>query len=160
MSPRDGYGLPRDGQAAGELAGRLRTTINRLAFHLRGPATRQGITPTRLAAMAALRAAGTLRPGDLAIRLGISAVSMSRLTDVLAEGGLVERNPDPDDRRACLLRLTTGGAAALESLRQEGTGQLREDLIGLTPKEFAALSAALPILESLADRHLMRTDHT
>ena len=37
-----------------DLAGSLRTELSRLAYHLRIPATKSGITPTRLAALAAL----------------------------------------------------------------------------------------------------------
>jgi len=37
-----------------DLAGSLRTEVSRLAYHLRVPATKSGITPTRLAALAAL----------------------------------------------------------------------------------------------------------
>jgi hypothetical protein len=40
--------------SADDLAGSLRTELSRLAFHLRTPATKSGITPTRLAALAAL----------------------------------------------------------------------------------------------------------
>jgi len=40
--------------SADGLAGSLRTEINRLAYHLRRPATKSGLTPTRLAALAAL----------------------------------------------------------------------------------------------------------
>ena len=36
-----------------DLAGSLRTEVSRLAYHLRVPATKSGITPTRLAALAA-----------------------------------------------------------------------------------------------------------
>ena len=55
--------------SADELAGSLRTEVNRLAYHLRVPATKSGITPTRLAALAALARHGQgCRQGDLARR--------------------------------------------------------------------------------------------
>ena len=49
--------------SADELAGSLRTEVNRLAYHLRVPATKSGITPTRLAALAGRRhTAAATRP--------------------------------------------------------------------------------------------------
>jgi DNA-binding MarR family transcriptional regulator len=137
-----------------ELAGELRTVINRLAFLLRSPATRHGITPTRLSAMVALNMSGPLRPGDLADRLGISGASMSRLIQTLEDGQWVNRSPDPEDRRACLIGITNHGVAALESLRREGTSQLTDDIVALTDHQREALTNALPALTALADRHL------
>ncbi|MGH3503359.1 MAG: MarR family winged helix-turn-helix transcriptional regulator [Nocardioidaceae bacterium] len=139
---------------AAELAGGLRTVVSRLAFHLRTPATRYGITPTRLSAMAALHKTGPQRPGDLAASLGISAASMSRLTEVLESGQWVRRSPDPHDNRACLLSLTEHGVAALENLRNEGTGELTEGILTLSTEQRQALADALPVLVLLADRHL------
>jgi len=140
--------------SAGELAGALRTVVNRLGVHLRTPATRSGITPTRLSALVALRKSGPQRPGDIATWLGISAASMSRLTEALEAGRWVARSPDPSDRRAYLLSLTEHGNQALDELRREGTSQLTEDILSLTQQQRTALADALPVLIALADRHL------
>jgi len=139
---------------AAVLAGELRTVVNRLAFHLRIPAARHGITPTRLSAMAALEKAGPQRPGDLAGRLGISAASMSKLVEALEAGGWARRERDPEDRRAYLLSITEHGVAALENLRREGTGQLTDDILALPPEQREALASALPVLVLLADLHV------
>jgi DNA-binding MarR family transcriptional regulator len=143
---------PQRGTA--ELAGELRTVVSRLAYQLRLPATRSGITPTRLSAMVALAKGGPLRPGDLAAKLGISPASMSRLAEILETGGWISRSQDPQDQRACLLSLTPFGADALDELRREGTSGLAADLAGLSPALLQALQAALPALTELADRHL------
>ncbi|MGA1064362.1 MAG: MarR family transcriptional regulator [Alphaproteobacteria bacterium] len=42
---------------------------------------------------------------DLATRAGISAATLVRQIDQLEEAGLVDRNPNPDDRRANLIHL-------------------------------------------------------
>jgi DNA-binding MarR family transcriptional regulator len=142
------------GKPPAEVAGELRTVISRLAFLLRKPATRHGITPTRLSAMVALHMSGPLRPGDLADKLGISGASMSRLTQTLEAGQWVNRSPDPEDRRACLIGITNQGIVALENLRREGTSQLTDDILALTDDQREALINALPALTALADRHL------
>lgn len=141
-----------DGDLA--LAAELRAAVNRLAFYLRRDAGKRDLTPSRLAALAALDRGGPQRPGDVAARLGISAASMSRLTEVLEAGGWVRRTPDAADRRAFVLDLTEEGTAALNDIRREGTGRLADDVAQLSPGDRATLSAALPVLAALADRHL------
>ena len=44
-----------------------------------------------------------MRPSVLAERLHIAARSATEVVDALEERGLVERGPDPDDRRATLV---------------------------------------------------------
>lgn len=141
-------------QPVAELAGGLRTVVNRLAYALRSPVAGDGITPTRLASLMTLMKYGPLRPGDLAARLHISAASASRLVDVLVEGEWIWREPDPDDRRATLLSLSTHGAEALEKLRREGTGELAAGIEALPADQRESLSAALPALIALADHFL------
>jgi DNA-binding MarR family transcriptional regulator len=137
------------------LAAEVRTEVARLAYHLRTPATRSGITPTRLAALAALaRHPGGLRQGDLAELMNISPPSMTRLVEIMSEAGWVERSRDPDDGRALLLVLSPFGEKTLENLRQETTSALRGELADLTAAELSALEAALPVLRKLADQHV------
>lgn len=140
--------------SVGELAGGLRTVVNRLAYALRSPVAKDGITPTRLSALMTLKKCGPLRPGDLAARLSISAASASRLIDVLIEGEWIGREPDPDDRRACLVSLSAHGVETLERLRREGTGELAASIEALPADQREALAAALPALITLADRFL------
>ncbi|WP_138442904.1 MarR family winged helix-turn-helix transcriptional regulator [Sinomonas susongensis] len=157
-APVDGGTTARDDAtddaATASLAAGLRTAVNRLAFYLRRDAGKRDLTPSRLAALAALERGGPQRPGDLAARLGISAASMSRLTEVLETGGWVRRTPDAADRRAFLLALTDAGTVTINDVRREGTSQLAADVALLSPQERAALAAALPVLTRLADRHL------
>jgi DNA-binding MarR family transcriptional regulator len=138
-----------------DLAGSLRTELTRLAYHLRTPATKSGITPTRLAALAALaRHDQGCRQGDLAVEMGISAASMTRLVDIMIDTNWVLRRRDQNDARAFVLRLSDHGRHTLESLRSEGTSQLSTDIEHLTGDERRTLAAAIPILRGIADRRL------
>jgi len=138
-----------------DLAGSLRTELTRLAYHLRIPATKSGITPTRLAALAALaRHDQGCRQGDLAVEMGISPASMTRLADIMVEAKWVLRQRDPSDARAFVLRLSGHGRRTLDSLRSEGTSQLSRDIEDLTVDERRTLAAAIPILRGIADRRL------
>lgn len=138
-----------------DLAGSLRTELARLAYHLRIPATKSGITPTRLAALAALaRHDQGCRQGDLAIEMGISPASMTRLVDIMVTATWVLRQRDPSDARAFVLRLSDHGRSTLEGLRSEGTSRLAADIEALTDDERRTLAAAIPILRGIADRRL------
>jgi len=142
-----------------ELAGELRTEVNRLAYHLRTPATKSGVTPTRLAALSALaRQPEGVRQGDLAGQMGISPASMTRLVDIMREAGWVLRERDPEDQRAYVLRLSERGEETLDGLRRESTSQLSEDVGALTGEDRAVLAAAVPVLRDLADRRLLASD--
>ncbi len=138
-----------------DIAGSLRTELTRLAYHLRLPATKSGITPTRLAALAALaRHAQGCRQGDLAAEMGISPASMTRLVDLMVEAKWVLRQRDPSDARAFLLRLSDHGRGTLEDLRREGTSRLSADIEELADEDRRTLAAAIPILRGIADRRL------
>lgn len=56
---------------------------------------------------------GAVRAGRLACELGLDASVISRQVAVLERLGLLLRGPDPEDRRASLVSLTTAGVAAL-----------------------------------------------
>jgi DNA-binding MarR family transcriptional regulator len=142
-------------KAVTRLAGDVRTEVNRLAYHLRRPATRSGVTPTRLTARSALtRYPDGVRQGDLAELMNMSAPSMTRLVEILEEAGWIERRRDPADQRCLLLVLSPVGHKTLETLREESATVLSEELADLSADERAALAAAVPVLRKLADRHL------
>jgi DNA-binding MarR family transcriptional regulator len=137
------------------LAGDLRTEVGRLVYHLRAPATRSGITPTRLSALAALtRHPDGVRQGELADLMNISAPSMTRLVEIMEEAGWVERRRDPQDQRCLLLVLSPLGRTTIETVRDEAATQLSAELAELTDDERSALAAAVPVLRKLADRQL------
>jgi DNA-binding MarR family transcriptional regulator len=67
--------------------------------------------------LAALRRSGApyeLRPGELMRATMLSSAGMTKRLDRLVEAGLVERRPDPDDRRGTLVRLTAAGRKAID----------------------------------------------
>jgi DNA-binding MarR family transcriptional regulator len=59
-----------------------------------------------------------LRPTDLASRLRISPRSVTEVVDGLVQAGLLERTPDPRDRRAVSLDLTAEGHAQVRAIQQ------------------------------------------
>jgi MarR family transcriptional regulator for hemolysin len=71
---------------------------------------------------------------DIAKRLRIEGPTMTRMLDSLEADGLVERLPDPNDRRTKQLRLTPRGEAVLEDIVTIADA-LRERLLEDVPAE-------------------------
>src|SRR5690242_14672455 len=61
-----------------------------------------------------------LKQSELAEILDLQPISLTRLLDRLAGNGLIERRPDPNDRRANRLYLTPAAKPLLERLADLG----------------------------------------
>lgn len=133
-----------------EIAGRLRIAAGRMMRGTSAQSKLDGMTPSRLAALAVLQTDGPMRVGALAERAGISAPTTSRLVDCLEDRGLIVRTCDPDDHRAIRVSLSPEGEATLHGVRELGAGLLAARIDGLAPDARAALMAALPVIEELA----------
>ncbi len=84
---------------------------------LSAPLRELGLRPGWLDLLAALRRAGApyqLNPTELMRATMLSSGGMTKRLDRLADAGLVERRPDPADRRGTLVRLTARGKAAID----------------------------------------------
>jgi DNA-binding MarR family transcriptional regulator len=75
------------------------------------------VTPAQSRALGVLQRGGPLRLNELAERLRIVPRSATEVVDALEAAGLVERRPDPHDRRAVQVGLTEQGARVGESVR-------------------------------------------
>ena len=129
---------------------RLRVTIARLSRRLRKHEL-AGLTPTQLSALSTVERTGPLRLGDLAAAEQIAPSTLTRLVSVLEDHGYVERRAVPGDARAWTLVVTAHGHEVLDRIRQENTLLLADSLLTLTAEQLAALDAALPALEQLAE---------
>lgn len=96
------------------------------------------------------RAGAAMRQHELAEAIGIEGPSLVRLLDQLCGAGLVERHPDPADRRAKTLHLTEQGRtlasiveAALHDLRGELLADVSDADLAATLRTFAALDGAI-----------------
>ncbi len=75
------------------------------------------ITPSQSRAVMTLARHGTVRLSALSEHLRIAPRSVTEVVDGLQERGLVERLPDPHDRRATLVRLTDKGTELATAIR-------------------------------------------
>ncbi|MHC1560866.1 MarR family winged helix-turn-helix transcriptional regulator [Actinomycetospora sp. C-140] len=76
-----------------------------------------GVSRSQLRALDVLLHHGALRPSELAEHLRIAPRSATEVVDALEERGLVERRPDPADRRARQVTATPTGAELAEAVR-------------------------------------------
>lgn len=132
-----------------EVAARLRLAIGRIGRRMRSHSG-VGPTPSQVSALATVGKCGPLRIGDLAVREGVTAPTMTRVVAALEQQGHFERSADPDDGRSSLIGLTASGQELLDRLTEDRTAYLAHQLAALTEEERVTLEAALPVLEVLA----------
>jgi DNA-binding MarR family transcriptional regulator len=75
------------------------------------------IAPSHSRALGVLMRHGAMRLSELSDRLHIAARSTTEVVDGLQDRGLVERRPDPEDRRATLVALTDEGTRVGQAIR-------------------------------------------
>lgn len=91
-------------------------------------------------------AAAGLRVKDLAEVLRIAPRSATEVVDLLQEKGLVDRGPDPTDRRATLVSLTPRGAALRGRIHEDRRRGSDEYFSRLGPGDRVELERLLRLL--------------
>jgi DNA-binding MarR family transcriptional regulator len=93
---------------------------------------------------------GAQSTSDLALAERVRPQSMAQTLADLQADGLIERRPDPGDRRRMLIELTEQGRHALEEDRRNREGWLARAVADtLSPEEQATLARAVKLLERL-----------
>lgn len=129
----------------------LRMVIQRLARRIRAERASEGISDTQLGVLWRLRTDGSTTPGELASAERVSAPSMNRTLNALEASGFVVREPNDDDARKVSVTLTSSGEHVIVETRRLRQQWFHAQLATLTADERAALDAARPLLERLAD---------
>jgi DNA-binding MarR family transcriptional regulator len=65
-----------------------------------------GVNRTAMRCMDVLDQAGQLTPSEIAVQTGLTSGAVTAMLDRLERVGLVQRRPDPSDRRRVLVQLT------------------------------------------------------
>lgn len=116
-----------------DLAHTLLHTVRREALARGGT---DGVTPGQLRFLRTLQRCGCpQRPGELATRLDLAPRSITTKVDLAADEGLVERRPDPTDRRATLVALTPHGEEVLARLAANRAAGAADRLTRLSADE-------------------------
>ena len=102
-------------------------------------ARQYGMTRAQWAVLFRLDRSEGLKQSELAEILDLQPITLTRLLDRLAQNGLIERRPDPNDRRANRLFLTPAARPLLERLTELGTEMMGTVLEGLDAKALERL---------------------
>jgi len=106
------------------------------------------LSPHQARALAVVCERDGVRLSDLAEALRIAPRSATEVADGLQERGLVERTPDPGDRRAVILRPTDEGRRIRGEIGAARAADSSELFARLTPEDRDTLAR---ILRTLAD---------
>lgn len=124
--------------------------VSRLGHHLdglrRAAFAEHDIESWEFDVLAALRRAGApyeLSPGRLVRETLVTSGTMTNRVDRLAARGLVERLPDPADRRGVIVRLTGAGRRTVDGALAGLLDGERQLLSALSPPDQTHLAALL-----------------
>jgi MarR family transcriptional regulator for hemolysin len=80
-----------------------------------------------------------LKQSEIAEMLDLQPITLTRLLDKLSDNGLIERRPDPQDRRAWRLFLTPAARPLMDQLDNLGAKMSVKLLDGISPAKVEAM---------------------
>jgi DNA-binding MarR family transcriptional regulator len=141
---------PRDAVAdVAPLASELRVVVGQLIRRLR--AEQQRFSMSQGSVLGRLDREGPRSVSDLAAAERVRPQSMAQTVADLESAGMVDRHPDPDDRRRALVSLTEAGMETLLADRRQREGWLAGEIEKLPPQDRATLARAVELLSAIAD---------
>jgi len=130
---------------------RLRRVALRLARQLHAASVGEGLTPTQASVLGVATTRGPLSLAELTEIEGLNPTMLSRVVGKLDSFGLIRRLRDPDDSRAARVEVTPEGQRVYQRITAQRSAIISECVAGLPADQEAALVAALPALENLAE---------
>jgi DNA-binding MarR family transcriptional regulator len=94
------------------------------------------LTSSQLRALFALDGEDAVPAGQLARAADLNPATITAMLDSLARDGIIERHPDPGDRRVILVSLTEAGQALMAERRERWFTLWHEHVGDLSPEEF------------------------
>jgi DNA-binding MarR family transcriptional regulator len=134
--------------AAEPLADAFRAVSRQLRHRTQQALAPWDVTPSQARALGVLTRHGPLRLGALSEHLHIAPRSATEVVDDLAGAGLVERRPDPADRRATLVALTGRGEEVVAAIRAARAAEADDFFARLDDADRAALARILEKLRA------------
>lgn len=123
---------------ASETLFRLRENVRLLTRKLglleKGEASCCGVTLSQCHTIVEIGRAGSISVNDLANMLGLDKSTMSRTVNNLVEMGLVNREPNPENRRCLNIDLTAKGQALFLEI-ESSMEQYYRDVYGALPED-------------------------
>ena len=132
------------------LASELRLACQQISRRVRYEGT-LAIAPHKFSVLVRL-GQGERTPGELADIERVTAPSMTKTINALADAGLVCRRPHPDDRRQVLVSRTPAGEALYRQVANQRDTWMTNQLSTLTAAQLAQLRRLTPLLVEVASR--------
>jgi DNA-binding MarR family transcriptional regulator len=126
-------------QVPGETLAALRAASHAFRLRMDRWLERHGLSESRLSLLLRLNRVREITLGDLAEELDVSPRNITGLVDLLERDGLVERFPDPDDRRATRVKLSPAGQAKLLEIAAEKDRAQTDLVAGFSEPELKQL---------------------
>jgi MarR family transcriptional regulator for hemolysin len=117
-----------------------------------------GMTRAQWAVLKRLERNEGMKQSELAEMLELQPITLTRLVDRFCDNGLIERRPDPNDRRAKRLFLTPAAQPLMDRLDTLGRELMEKILAGRSPDETDAAVACLGAVKDNLRRLLDKTD--
>jgi DNA-binding MarR family transcriptional regulator len=130
------------------LASELRVVIGQLIRRLRAEQDRFSISQG--AVLGRLDREGPQSVSDLAAAERVRPQSMAQTVADLESAGLLDRSPDPNDRRRALVSLTEAGTEVLLTSRREREGWLAGEIEKLSTEDRRILARAVELIDGIA----------
>jgi len=127
-------------------ADRLHSAAIRLLRRLRTEDERTGLSAPRLSALSVVVFRGPLTLSALAAAEQVRPPTITRLVQQLERDGLLERLPDPGDRRVTRVAATPAGRRLLAQGRERRVQRLAADIARLSARDRQTLRRALDVL--------------
>ncbi len=106
-----------------------------------------GITRAQWAVLVRLDRSEGLNQSELAEMLDLQPITLTRLLDKLCDGGLIQRRPDPHDRRAKRLFLTPAARPLLGQLGSLGEETMADVMEGVRRESIEQMVSQLAIVK-------------
>jgi MarR family transcriptional regulator, transcriptional regulator for hemolysin len=106
-------------------------------------AAQYGMTRAQWAVLVRLDLSEGLNQSELAETLDLQPITLTRLLDKLCDSGLIERRPDPGDRRAKRLFLTPAARPLLKQLAVLGEETMNSATEGLSQDDIERMVSEL-----------------
>lgn len=106
-----------------------------------------GITRAQWAVLVRVDRSQGLNQSELAEVLDLQPITLTRLLDKLCDSGLIERRPDPADRRAKRLYLTPAAGPLLEQLGSLGEETMADVMQGVRPESIEQMVSQLVVVK-------------
>jgi DNA-binding MarR family transcriptional regulator len=139
-------------ERAAALSFELHTSARLLRRHFDRQAVAHGLSRARWQVLWILARGEGLKQAELADRLDIAPISLTRQLDQLQREGLIERRSDPEDRRCYRVYLAAAARPALALLETLALSTRKRAFAGLSSADMQQLQALLSrIRENLGD---------